>query len=265
MVRALLIALLMTLYLASYAQEQHLIYDYNIPGTDTVWVFKPKNYDESRNYPIVYLLHGYAGNYRQWDKIMKGQNYADTYDMVIVCPDAFFNSWYINSPNLENSQFVDFFFKKLMPAIEDKYNIDVKSRFITGLSMGGHGAFHLFLNNPEFFLAAGSTSGVLDLRGSSEAYQLRDHLGEMNDNKNLWFAFSALGNIDKFKKAGKEIIFDCGTEDPFYGSNKIFYEKCLENKIPVTFISRPGKHNAEYWKESIRYHFEFFKHKISPP
>lgn len=88
MVRALLFVILITSYQACWAQEQHLIYDYIIPGTDTVKVFNPKNFDESGNYPVVYLLHNYAGNYRQRDKIRNGQNYADTCDMVIVYPGA---------------------------------------------------------------------------------------------------------------------------------------------------------------------------------
>ncbi len=263
--KALILLLLITTWLSAFSQEQHLFYDKNIPGTDTVWVFKPYNYDETLNYPVVYILHGYAGNYQQWDKIMNGQKYADEYNMIIVSPDGFFNSWYINSPNLVNSQYVDFFFKKLMPVIEEKYKIDVKNRFITGLSMGGHGALHLFINDPNKFVSAGSTSGVLDLRGSADTYELRDHLGDFNNNKNRWLAFSALGNIDKFKEAGKEFIFDCGTDDSFYGSNKIFYEKCLENKIPATFISKPGTHNAEYWEQAIKYHFEFFQSKVLQP
>jgi S-formylglutathione hydrolase FrmB len=69
---------------------------------------------------------------------------------------------------------------------------------------------------------------------------------------------SAAGNMEKFSDIGKEIIFDCGTEDPFYKWNKVFYENCLENNIPAAFISRPGKHDWDYWEKSIRYHFEFF-------
>ncbi len=87
--KALIFLLLITTWLSAFSQEQHLFYNKNIPGTDTVWVFKPDNYDETLNYPVVYILHGYSGNYQQWDKIMNGQKYADEYNMIIVSPDGF--------------------------------------------------------------------------------------------------------------------------------------------------------------------------------
>jgi S-formylglutathione hydrolase FrmB len=40
---------------------------------------------------------------------------------------------------------------------------DRKGRFITGLSMGGHGAMYLSAKHPELFSAAGSMSGVADM------------------------------------------------------------------------------------------------------
>ncbi|MEQ9423504.1 MAG: alpha/beta hydrolase family protein [Cyclobacteriaceae bacterium] len=241
------------------SQDQILINDNRIPATDTVWVFTPESYSENVALPIVYLLHGYSGNYRQWHDMIDAQQYANNYNMVVVCPDGFYNSWYINSPLKTESQYADFFFETLIPKVESSYKINQGNRFITGLSMGGHGAFHLFTENPEMFRSAGSTSGVMDIRGSKGLFELAEHFGKYEENNDRWLAFSAVGNIDSFKKAGKEIIFDCGTEDPFYRWNKDFYELCLQEKVPVTFISQPGKHDSDYWKKSIRSYFEFFK------
>lgn len=262
MKKVTLISLLMILAFRVFSQDQILITDSRIPATDTVWVFIPETYDDTLKYPVVYMLHGYSSDFRQWDQIMDAQQYADNYQMIIVCPDGFYNSWYFNSPLLENSQYADFFFKRLIPEVEKDYGIDINNRFITGLSMGGHGAFHLFLSDPDSFRSAGSTSGVMDLRNSSGLFELTAHLGEFEMNKELWYSFSAVGNINKFKETGKELVFDCGTEDPFYQWNNEFYELCLESKLPITFISRPGKHDWEYWKRSIKTHFEFFETKV---
>ncbi len=242
-------------------QDQILISSHLIPDTDTVWVFTPSDYAEGQKYPVVYMLHGYSSDYQQWHKIMDAVKYANDYDIIIVCPDGFYNSWYINSPRKSESQFASYFFEKLIPAIEEKYAADTENRFVTGLSMGGHGAFHLFSLRPDLFKSAGSTSGVMDLRGSAGLFELHEYLGEYEENQDLWLSVSAIGNIEKFKNANKELIFDCGTEDPFFRWNMDFYRKALEANVPVTFISQPGKHEWDYWEKSIKAHFEFFKAK----
>jgi len=264
----LLKSLLSTLWLLlaavnCYAQDELLLNGDHIPGIDTTWVFTPDTYQANDgSYPVVYLLHGYSSNFRQWHQIMNAQDYANRYQMVLVCPDGFYNSWYINSPNLSDSQFSDFFFEALMTEIESNYRIDPTKRFITGLSMGGHGAFHLFSLRPELFASAGSTSGVMDLKGSAGLFELIEHLGRLEDNEAQWLSFSAIGNLDQIAESKKELIFDCGTEDPFYRWNQQFYELCLERKIPVTFISQPGQHDWDYWAKSIRAHFDFFSAKL---
>lgn len=246
----------------SQAQDEVILQDARIGDADTVWIFKPKDYNADIAYPVVYMLHGYSGNYRQWHQIMDAQAYANAYDMIIICPDGLFNSWYIDSPKMKDSQYTTFFFETLMPEIEAKYAIDKHNRFITGLSMGGHGAFHLFLENPALFRSAGSTSGVMDLRNSAGKYQLHEYLGDFSQNKSLWLEMSIAGRIDELKQSDKELIFDCGTEDPFYQDNLALFHILQESKIPVTFISRPGKHDWAYWGASIKAHFEFFESKV---
>jgi S-formylglutathione hydrolase FrmB len=245
-----------------FAQDQVLLQDELIPATDTVWVFTPRTYDNEKAYPVVYMLHGYSSDYKQWHQIMDAQNYADTYEMIIVCPDGFYNSWYFDSPKKENSQYASFFFEVLLEQIESKYAIDPANRFITGLSMGGHGAFHLFLQRPELFRSAGSTSGVMDLRGSAGLFELHEHLGDFKENEVTWLQMSAVGNVDEISSIGKELIFDCGTEDPFFKWNMDFYQMTMDQNVPITFISQPGKHDWDYWEKSIRAHFEFFKTKV---
>ncbi len=244
------------------AQEKVLLSDTRIPATDTIWVFIPETYDPQQKYPAVYMLHGYSSNYQQWHKIMDAQRYANDYNMIIICPDGFYNSWYFNSPLKANYQYSDFFFEVLTKSIEDKFSVDVSNRFITGLSMGGHGAFHLFLQRPSYFRSAGSTSGVMDLRGSAGLFELHEHLGPYEENKDLWLKMSAVGNIDKLISNDKELIFDCGTEDPFFKWNMDLFQIILEQGIPITFISQPGKHDWDYWGKSIRAHFEFFERQI---
>ena len=243
-----------------YAQQQLVIKSSLIPGPDTVWVFPPSNYQTTtKSYPVVYMLHGWSGNYRQWDNISTPQKFADEYGFVIVCPDGFFDSWYLNSPVEKDHQYTSFFFQKLMPEIAHRYRIDTDAAFITGLSMGGYGALHLFLTHPDKFLSAGSTSGVVDLTGAGDKFGLAKLLGKIEDHPALWEQYSVTSQIRKLTGTHKKIIFDCGWNGPFYQMNNALKDECDSLGIDATFIARPGAHTHTYWARSIPMHFFFFK------
>jgi putative tributyrin esterase len=247
-----------------HAQDQLVYQSKNLPKPDTTWVFKPKNYKKLQKMPVIYLLHGYSGNYKQWDNIMNAQKYADEYGFIIVCPDGLFSSWYLNSPVQPNSQFESFFFGELYPDIQHKYKIDQQNVFITGLSMGGHGALSLFIKQPNLFSAGGSTSGVVRLTDGFGKYALPDLLGNPPKNDVIWKNYSVLENIDKLKGSNKAIIFDCGAADVFYEGNNLLKHKCDSLKINATYISQPGGHNRNYWQKAIMQQFAFFKAQVKP-
>jgi S-formylglutathione hydrolase FrmB len=238
-----------------------------LPATDTTWVFVPKDYTTTgdKKYPAVIMLHGWSGNYKQWHQIINCQRYADAYGFVVICPDGFYDSWYINSPLKPNSQLEDFMVKDFLPSIKRQYRINPNNLFITGLSMGGHGALYLFAKKADEFRAAGSTSGLFDLKFSADKYGLTNLLGFPSQSTETWFRASVLGNVEKIARAGKEIIFDCGTEDDFYLVNNELRKKCDELKIKATYISQPGKHDRNYWKKSAKAQFEFFKRIADTP
>lgn len=244
------------------AQDQHILKSKNIQSADTVWVFTPSVYksDPEKSFPLIYMLNGWSGSYHQWNDIIGCQNFADRYGFIIVCPDGLFDSWYINSPAIAGSRYSDFFFSDLMPFIAENYRVDRENIFITGLSMGGHGALYLFAMNPGLFRSAGSLSGVLDLSICASEYRINDYLGirEPNSNDPLLKTYSVAGNIKRIAASGKEIIFTCGTSDRFYAVNNQFKTLCDEYRIAATYIISPGGHDYAYWKSAIGYHFDFF-------
>ncbi|HET7898292.1 MAG TPA: alpha/beta hydrolase-fold protein, partial [Flavisolibacter sp.] len=49
-------------------------------------VITPDNYAAMQAMPVVYLLHGYSGNYADWVTKANGiEKAADLYGMIIVC------------------------------------------------------------------------------------------------------------------------------------------------------------------------------------
>lgn len=258
-----LLTALIAINLTLRAQEQHILKSTHIAVADTVWVFTPSDYshDPAKQFPVVYLLHGWMGSYHQWNDITSCQSLADHYGFILVCPDGLIDSWYINSPAIKGSQYTDFFFLDLVPFIAKNYRIDPGNVFITGLSMGGHGALYLFAQKPDLFRSAGSLSGVTDLSFCWNEYGISDHLG-ISDNKpdsKALAAFSVTGNIDKIAAPKKKIIFSCGGSDRFYKLNTRFKRLCDKHRIDATYLISPGGHDYPYWKSAIGAHLEFFR------
>lgn len=231
-------------------------------------VFKPSNYDPKREYPLVYLLHGYSENYTQWSRTIDCQDLANKYNTIIVCPEGF-TSFYINSLYDEKFQYESFFFKELVPKVHEKLNIDVRNIFISGLSMGGYGALRYLILHPDYFNSAGSTSGalVIDFQQSQKMSQffwgdnrLNNDLSQLfgNNNTDNWNKNSIVNLLRDNPDFSKIFIFDCGTEDVLYTANLELKSVVDSMKVPTTFISQPGTHDTDYWSKSIEHHFVFF-------
>src|SRR4051812_29620805 len=63
----------------------------------------PVNYAKSDDrYPVLYLLHGYSGNYTNWAR-NAAPRFAGAYDLIVVMPDAG-NSWYANWAEGDDAQ-----------------------------------------------------------------------------------------------------------------------------------------------------------------
>lgn len=258
--KKLLTLITFILFIAPLQAQNMMVLSSNyMPAADTVLIYTPSDYSPAAAYPAVFMLHGWDGNYRQWDIVTGGlQAYADKYKFIIVCPDGLKDCWYTDSPVNKQLQFEKFFFNKLAPEVFGKYKIDKSKVFITGLSMGGHGAMTLFFKHPSFFRSAGSTSGILDITAFPGKWSMEKVYGSFEANPDYWRKGSAVFLLMSSKNANKEIIFDCGTEDFAYQVNKQFYDKCLSYKTKATFISRPGAHTRNYWALSIDDHFRFF-------
>jgi putative tributyrin esterase len=173
-------------------------------------------------------------------------------------------SWYINSPAKESSQYESFFFKELVPFIHRNYQINKNQIFVTGASMGGYGSLWLFIHHSEYFRSAGSTSGVMNLRHSGfKATTLAEHLGAYAAENGQFDSYSLVNNVKLLAKIGKPIIFDCGTEDYLYKSNKALRDSCDVYKVNATYTAQPGKHTGGYWSKTILQHLEFFNEFIN--
>jgi S-formylglutathione hydrolase FrmB len=210
--------------------------------------------------PVVYLLHGYSGNEKQWIEIKPDlPQIADEKGIVFVCPDGK-NSWYLDSPLDKTSQYETFISIELIQFIDKNYNTlaDRRYRAITGLSMGGHGALYNAFRHKNVFGAAGSTSGAVDIRQRGDNYGLVRLLGDMSSNKENWETHSVLNQISTLSNGDLAIYFDCGVKDFCFKLNEALNEALWSKNIDHDYTIRQGEHNAAYWQKAIDYHILFF-------
>jgi S-formylglutathione hydrolase FrmB len=226
-------------------------------------VIKPKQYKKKkRNFPVVYLLHGYSGSYSNWIiRVPELKAMADEYEMLIVCPDGGFSSWYIDSPVDSNYRYETHIAQEVVSFIDGRYRTipSRKARAITGLSMGGHGGLYLAWRNSAVFGAAGSMSGGVDLNASRQKYDIAKRIGDTVNHLQNWKNYSVINMAEQYPKDSLQLVIDCGTEDFFYKINHALHEKLLKLKIPHDYTERPGKHDWNYWRNAVAYQLLFFR------
>jgi enterochelin esterase-like enzyme len=236
-------------------------------------IYLPPDYDYSqRNYPVVYLLHGFSDDNTGWLQFGEINYYADKAiadgtipPMIIVMPNGD-SSWYINSFD-GKEKYEDFFVKEFMPDIEKTYRVKAEKKYrgIAGLSMGGYGSLIYSLKYPELFAAAAPLSAGIfpddELANmADENYEIvfgpvfGHHLKGKDRLNTAWYKNSVLKIVetkstDDLKKVRYWI--DCGDDDFLTKGNCLLHIALKEKKVPHEFRVRDGAHNWTYWRTGI--------------
>ena len=224
-------------------------------------VVVPDSYAKSTEaYPVVYLLHGWNGNQKQWSRIASLGELADCYNMIMVCPDGAIDSWYFDIPSDPDFRYETLVSKEAVQFIDQNYRTvqTPQGRAIAGMSMGGHGAMYLALRHKDVFGAAGSMSGGLDIRPFPKNWGISKHIGTIEEHPEEWEARTVINNLGDLKNGELALIIDCGLKDFFLQVNRNFHEALMKQGIDHDYTERPGGHNGEYWKNSILYQALFF-------
>lgn len=224
-------------------------------------IIKPETYGRDRSFPVLYLLHGHSDSYDGWiTKVPSIAEMSDQHEIIIVCPDGGFNSWYWDSPVDPDYQYETFVTKELVSWVDGNLNTITsrEARAITGLSMGGHGGLYLAFRNQDVFGVCGSMSGGVDIRPFPNNWDLAKRLGTQRENPDNWEKNTVMNQLHLLTPNSSRIIIDCGSGDFFYEVNVRLHQELLYRNIPHDFISRPGVHNWEYWANAIKYQALFF-------
>jgi len=194
--------------------------------TYSVWL--PGDYDETKTYPFLYLLHGYEyGDQSHLDRywVQKGNARSIARDymlkggvpMVIIMPNGL-DSFYVGA-------YEQYFEEELMDAVEKAYHCNGK-RAIAGLSMGGYGTLYHALKYPSKFTYAYAMSPAV--------------MGDM----------SALIDVQDDKSVFPSFTIEVGLQD-FVVDNSASEALCQYMKnhgIDCEWVTRAGSHDWNFWQ-----------------
>jgi len=153
--------------ITSQALANNLIGD---PATREYRVYLPPSYDSTDiRYPVVYALHGYVGDNREFlrmpydlEELLKVDEVQEMIFVFVDGSNYFKGSLYLSSPTI--GDYESYIVSELVDHIDDNYRTlsNRDSRGIIGCSMGGDGAAHLALKYPDVFSVAVPMSGLYD-------------------------------------------------------------------------------------------------------
>ncbi len=151
----------------------------------TYYLYVPRGYNPRQSYPLVLLLHG--GGERGETKSTLAQNrslllndaYANVWSSLtvqsrwpsfVVAPQIVGTNQWVNTPSDQGSYQLApqpsvslRLAKEIVDALQREYQgIDSNRLYITGLSMGGYGAWDAIERWPTYFAAAAPIAGAGD-------------------------------------------------------------------------------------------------------
>lgn len=149
-------------------------------------LYVPYDYDESKEYPVLLFLHGAGergmdneGNlYHMFETLFSMEN-SPFWDCIIIAPQCPGGEQWVDTPwkqggyrvnEVEESNELKAVLQ-ILRLVENTFPTDTDRYYVTGLSMGGFGAWDLIMRHPEMFAAAVPICGGGDY---TQAYKLVD-------------------------------------------------------------------------------------------
>ena len=237
-------------------------------------IYLPPDYESSsRDYPVLYLLHGAGDDQTGWVQFGEVLRITDeaikngkATPMIIVMPDANTGQrGYYNDIN-GKWNYEDFFFKELMPFVEKTYRIKKEKRYraIAGLSMGGGGSFMYALHHPELFSSSAPLSayvGPLTIEDFKRNLSRNEDINYTDEQLEDYFknhnAVELIKSMPKEKLSSVRWYIDCGDDDFLFEGNSLVHIEMKKKEIAHEYRVRDGAHNWTYWRESLPEVLEF--------
>ena len=148
-------------------------------------ILLPAGYSESKQYPVLYVMHGYyenqdrmilTGNNTMYTKQIIGNAIAsgDAEEMIVVFPYIYSSATQAECSGMDDANnqaydnFINDLITDLMPHIEQTYSIKTgrENTAITGFSMGGRESLLIGMKRPDLFGYVGAICPAPGVTGS---------------------------------------------------------------------------------------------------
>ncbi len=221
--------------------------------------------NKEKQFPVIYLLHGYSGNHTSFSQMVNLEHYADQFNVMIVCPDGNYNSWYCDSPIKKKFRFATYIVHDVIGHIDRHYRTiaTAEGRAIIGTSMGGHGALTLLSQNPDLFCGGGSVSGILDLTPFPRQWDLAAVFGSYASHRENWIHHSFQHTMKNLIGKNKIIIIDCGLGDFALAVNRGAHQKLNTLNIDHEYRESEGGHDHLFVRKVLSHHFDTFARRMN--
>lgn len=226
-------------------------YDSGVTGTRRkAAVYLPAGYSAQRRYPVLYLLHGIAGNQDEWRGYVRANTILDRLiaggkakPMIVVMPNgrALADD---RPPPAEGTftpahiagfaQFERDLLEFLIPAIDKAYPTLAErgQRAIAGLSMGGGQALNFGLGHLDTFGWVGGFSSAPNTRSGA-----------------------ALLPAPALARSQLKLLYlSCGSQDGLINVSQDLHAYLKQNGVPHVWNVDPHGHDRESWADNL-YHF----------
>lgn len=233
----------------------------------TYRVILPKDLPKGQKLPVVYLLHGGGGDFREWSNDSDVAVFAEK-GLILVMPEGE-SSYYTNSRAHPKDRFEDYIVGDLLADVEARYPADPLRRAIAGDSMGGFGAIKLALKYPELYKFVGALSPAIDV--PSRPFSIK-RISQYRQHESIFGAWGTQTRRDNdpFVLARKVdpnktpfIYATCGEQEGLLPSNRLFAALLAQRKFHFEFHSSQGGHDWNQWNVRLPDMFSSLLHHLS--
>jgi S-formylglutathione hydrolase FrmB len=220
-------------------------------------VILPANILNGTKLPVVYLLHGGDGSFRDWSNYSDVARFAEQ-GFVLVMPEGD-ESYYVNSAGRAQDRYEDYIVNDLITDVESKFPTAVgrANRAIIGVSMGGYGAVKLALSHPELFVFAGGISPAIDV--PSRPFSIK-RIQQWRHHSSIFgpWGSQVRRNGDPFVLARSAdpaktpyLFLTCGEQEGLLPANRNFGALLEHRHFRYEFHIVPGGHDWNQWDERL--------------
>lgn len=237
-------------------------------------VYLPAKLVAGRKLPVVYLLHGRNGGFRDWSNYSDVGRYAapeNSAGLILVMPEGA-ASYYMNAVKKPQDKYDTYIVNDLISDVQTRFPAanTRDGRAIIGISMGGFAAIKFALCRPDLFGYVAAFSPSVDIlhrrfnpKRLGEWWRVRNIFGPSDS--------ATRRESDPFllvKSANPTqtpyLYLTAGEQEPLLEPIRRFADLARERHFNSEFHIKPGAHDWTQWDTQIPACFDSLRDHLPP-